>query len=278
MTYVKLFRVKHYIKNVLIFFPLIFSLNLFEVSLFVDTLLGFMSFSLLASVVYMLNDIQDVEEDRRHPTKKNRPIASGAVAVGTARYLALLLLALSLGLMSWLGSFRVLGWLLLYLLNNLLYTYKLKTLPILDVFSIAVGFLLRIVFGAAIIGVSVSPFLYLTVLALAFYMGYGKRRGEYHHKYQREVLSGYDFNFLEKSMTSCQVLAVVFYVMWSLQLRDDYAILMITAPLVLLILMRYSLMIETVTDGDPVEVIFKDKILLTSATLYGSVLLLLLYW
>ena len=281
MVYLKLFRMKHYIKNILIFFPLIFSLNLFDLLLFLWTMLGFISFSLLTSSVYVMNDLKDKEEDRKHPTKKHRPIACGKVSAGQAVAWAIGLFVMAVvstvALAVFRDNFFLLLFFLLYLINNLLYGYRLKQLPIFDVLSIAVGFLFRVMYGAAMIGVEVSPFLYLTVLFLAFYLGYGKRKGEYINQHQRQVLGKYQLSFLEKSMTSCLSLILVFYVMWALELGDNYTILKVTVPLVMFILMRYNLIIEGDSDGDPVEVIFKDKLLLWSGVSYVSVLLFLLY-
>ncbi len=281
MVYLKLLRVKHYMKNLLIFFPLIFSLNLFQSSLWGYSVIGFVFFSLLTSVVYMINDIKDKEDDSKHPTKKNRPIASGKVSIQTARFISLFLFLISMAslfaLFSLQGNIGIVLFPTLYLINNFIYTYKIKQIPILDVLSIAVGFLFRVLFGSALIDVYVSPFLYLTILTLAFYMGYGKRRGEYHLPHKRKVLNHYPLAFLEKSMTMCVTLAIVFYVMWGLRLSDDYWVLMITTPLILLILMRYNFVIEGDSDGDPVEVMVKDKFLFTSIIFYGVSLIILLY-
>ena len=279
--YLKLLRVKHYIKNLLIFFPLIFSLNVFEPLKFWATVLGFLAFSLLASVVYILNDVQDREEDKKHETKRHRPLATGAISVKKALLIATLmgLLAIAFTLLLWAVKERaeIFLFFLLYLVNNLLYTWRLKRIPLLDVGSIAAGFLLRVLFGAAIIGTTVSPFLYLTILTGAFYFGFGKRLGEYRQAAKRQVLKRYCASFLEKNMTLCLGLTLVFYGLWALQLGDDYLILKVTLPLILLMFMRYQLLIERGSDGDPIEVVWRDKWLVSSAFGYATILMGLLY-
>ncbi|MCL1949868.1 MAG: UbiA prenyltransferase family protein [Turicibacter sp.] len=281
MLYFKLLRVNHYLKNLLIFLPLIFSINFFNLPYFILVATGFLSFSLLASAIYIINDIKDRHEDAMHPTKKMRPISSGEIPIRTGISIGVFLLAAAfiggLALFQIQESPGILIFPFLYLLNNYAYTFKIKQIPILDVLSIAVGFLFRVMFGASIINVPVSPFLYLTILTLAFYMGYGKRRGEYKAAHQRKSLQRYSLKFLEKNMTMCVTLAIVFYVMWTLALSDDYMILMVTTPLILLILMRYNFILEGQSDGDPIEVVIKDRLLFGSVAAYGGVLITLLY-
>lgn len=282
MVYFKLFRIKHLIKNGLIFFPLIFSLSLFNLSALFYVSVGFIGFSFLTSCVYVLNDLKDKQEDEKHPTKKYRPIACGKISPTQAHiFIVLLFLGANVlisGLAIMLNNFWIFAFFLLYFLNNLLYTYRLKQFPILDVFSIAIGFLLRVMFGAAIANVSVSPFLYLTVLAFAVYLGYGKRKGEYKNQHRRQVLNKYPIAFLEKSMTNCLSLTLVFYVLWALELGDNYLILKLTVPIILFILMRYNLVIEENSEADPIEVIYQDRPLLFSSGSYLFLLLFLLYF
>lgn len=281
MVYLKLLRVKHYLKNLLIFFPLLFSLNLFEPIKLLATVMGFISFSLLTSVVYIFNDIKDMEEDRNHLSKRNRPLASGAVsiskAVAIASFIGIFAVASLVLLWTVKGNWGIFLFFFLYLANNALYTCLLKQLPILDVGSIAVGFLLRVMFGASIISVSVSPFLYLTILMGALYFGFGKRLGEYRQAYKRQVLKRYEQGFLEKIMTLCLGLTVMFYCLWTLHLGDGYAILKATVPIILLLFMRYQLLIERGGDGDPIEAVWRDKWLMGSSMGYGALLVFLLY-
>jgi len=289
MKYFKLFRIKHYVKNLIIFLPLVFSGYLLNVSNFISVVIGFSSFSLITSFVYIINDINDIEYDRKHPVKCKRPIPSGAISIRIARLLGICSLIVSLFLLFYLLNAQrnifIFINLVLYLLNNLLYTYKLKQIAILDVFSIVVGFLIRSFFGAAIINVSVSSLLYLTIMALAFYLGYGKRRNEINvmkNGETRKVLENYNFSFLDKNMNICVTLAVVFYSLWVLEMDSVFVSnifsLITTVPIILIILMRYSLVIEGDSDGDPTEVIFGDKLLVGLTLFYAMYLLVILYW
>lgn len=176
----RLMRPRHYIKNLLILVSVTFDRNLFRPAVLAQALLGFGAFCLLASAVYVLNDIRDVEADRQHEIKRARPIASGAVAIPEAWGLAALLLAASLAVQ--LAAFGNRGnsllLMLAYFAVNLGYSLGLKHVPFLDIVLLVMGFVLRVVYGAAIVGSSTSAWVYLTVFALSFYLGLGKRRNE----------------------------------------------------------------------------------------------------
>lgn len=176
--YFMLMRVKHYFKNILIFLPLIFSGNLFNRDLLLKTCIGFCTFCLLSSVIYIVNDIKDVEKDRNHPTKKKRPIASGALSIKKA-----IIIAIVCGAITALTSILIFGWLgmlveLLYFILNVLYSMKFKDIPIVDIGILVSGFFLRVLFGSVITKIEISTWLFLTVIAVSFYFGLGKRRNE----------------------------------------------------------------------------------------------------
>lgn len=177
IAYIKLMRPKHYLKNCLVLVPLFFDLNLQNISLLFKVLIGFISFSLLSSVVYIINDINDVESDRKSEKKKSRPIASGRVKISEALILALILMSMIVVLSCSLGWKGCL-WLLFYFVLNIAYSVKLKHMPIVDVTILASGFLIRLLYGAAITEIDISFWLCMTVVALSFYMGLGKRRNE----------------------------------------------------------------------------------------------------
>ncbi len=280
--YLYLMRVHHYIKNILIFMPLIFSGGLFEWDSFVRTLLGTASFSLVTSAVYIINDIRDVEKDRLHPTKKNRPIASGAVAPAQAWLLMAVSLAAGIGLLALSGASAA-GYalLLLYLVINIAYSMGLKDVPLLDIAILASGFLLRVLFGAVLTGTEVSEWLYLTVLSAAFYLGLGKRRNELQKRREgdtRKVLRYYTRDFLDKNMYMCLALLNTFYALWCKDITNEgraYAVW--TVPIVILICMKYNLTVEGNSEGDPVEVLLHDKALLALCVVYGIVIMGMLY-
>lgn len=276
-AYIQLLRPKHCIKNILVVLPLVFSGRLFERALLGQTAAAFVAFCLVASLVYIINDIKDAERDRQHPTKCRRPIASGAVSQSHAAVEAMVL-AILLGAMGiWIG-FSWKSWLCLmaYLVLNLGYSMGLKHIPILDIAILVSGFLLRVLFGSAVTGIATSGWLYLTVTSVAFYMGLSKRRGELRTSSEttRRVLRYYNDAFLSQNMQMCLTLAVVFYSLWSV---DRGGHLMWTVPLVMCICLRYSMVVEGNSDGDPVEVVFQDKVLLVLACVFGVITLALLY-
>lgn len=173
----KTMRPHQWAKNVFVLAPVIFAQELFDVSKVLGALAGFACFSLLASAVYVLNDVVDVEADRAHPVKKNRPIASGAVSVGAARVAMVALAAIALGA-SWFISPWFLASLGGYLANNIAYSFGLKRVAYLDVLSIALGFELRVIAGSYAADVPPSLYLLLVTFLLATFLGLGKRMHE----------------------------------------------------------------------------------------------------
>lgn len=283
-NYLKLIRIKHYLKNFLVFAPLLFSGNFFEVTLLLKTLLSFIAFSFTASVVYIINDIRDVEKDKLHPIKKERPIASGKVSKKEGIILAILLFIISI-FINWNISTSPISFIILlsYLLMNIAYSFGLKNLPIIDILILSIGFLLRVFYGAVILNLNVSNWLYLTILSISFYLGLGKRRNEIDKsKNSRKVLEHYNRNFLDKNMYMCLALTIIFYSLWCVDpinsLRfGDLNYLLFTVPIVMIICMKYSLNIEGDSFGDPVDVVFSDKTMLALIIIYGLCILLLLY-
>ncbi|MGE0784053.1 MAG: decaprenyl-phosphate phosphoribosyltransferase [Sandaracinaceae bacterium] len=174
---VKTMRPHQWVKNVFVLAPVIFAQELFDTGKVVRALLGLLFFSLLTSAVYVLNDLVDVEADRAHPVKKNRPIASGVVTVSVARVAAVVLAIVALS-----GGY-FLGWFFLaslagYLTNNIAYTFGLKRVAYLDVLSIAMGFELRVLAGSYAAEVPPSHYLLIVTFLLAAFLGLGKRMHE----------------------------------------------------------------------------------------------------
>ena len=282
--YLKLMRVHHYIKNGLVFAALACSGELFNVDKLVSCFIAFVAFCMVSSVVYIINDIRDREKDQKHPTKCMRPIAAGAIPLRSAWVLAavLLVIAIVCNVLTFHVSSTLL--LMLYLVLNLAYSFGLKNVPIVDITILVAGFLIRILYGAVVTKIVISNWLYLTVIAISFYFALGKRRNELKHVRNgetRQVLKSYPINFLDKNMGMCLTLANVFYALWSMDEKTrsfyDSDYLIFTAPIVLLITMKYSLDIEGESDGDPVEVLLHDKILLGLCVLYLAVMFLILY-
>lgn len=284
---IRLMRPRHYIKNLLVFVSIAFERTLFDGRTFLKVFCGFLAFSLLTSVVYIINDIRDAEADRQHELKRLRPIASGAIPVPAAVITAVVLLIASLLLNARVSASlsNTLLIMLAYLTVNIGYSLGLKNVPLLDVVLLAAGFLLRVLYGAALINSNVSAWVYLTVISLSFYLGLGKRRNELKKaagkEITRKVLAFYSYDFLDKFMYLCLSCAVIFYALWSADAKiiEKYGTdkLVWTVPLVIVLLMKYSADIESDSYGDPVDVITHDRILLVLSAVFCLVMFLLLY-
>ena len=282
--YIKLLRINHWMKNLLIFLALIFSGGLLNSSLFVISLFGFISFSFMASAVYIFNDINDINNDKYHFIKKRRPLASGKISIKSAIILLIIMVLLSILINIFLIK-NIYGLIVLciYAILNILYSIYLKKVPLVDVLILVLGFVIRTYYGAFIIDIEISKWLYLTIMMGSFFMSFGKRRNEiikYKSKY-REVLKFYNKDFLDKYMYVSLVLTIVFYSLWSidsntiLRVGNDY--LIYTIPLVFTIAMKYSLDIEKDDYGDPVDIITKDKILMLLSLLLAIIVAIIIY-
>lgn len=282
--YLKLMRVHHYMKNLLVFAALVCSGQLFVPAKLCAGVLGFFAFCATSSAIYIINDIRDCEKDRRHPTKCRRPIASGAVSVRNAIILAVVLFILAALFIAPVFKLSAVLLLLLYIVLNLAYSFGIKNVPIADITVLAAGFVIRVIYGAQLTEIIISNWLYLAVFAMSFYLALGKRRGELIQVADgntRSVLKAYPLDFLNRNMTMCLTLGNVFYALWSMdQVTTAFyhnRLLIFTVPIVLLITLKYSLTIDTASDGDPVEVLIHDRALLLLVLLYLAVMLGILY-
>lgn len=282
--YIKLIRVKHWLKNFLIFIPLMFSTQILVVNKLLLTLIGFISFCFISSTVYIINDLNDVKKDRKHPVKKKRPIASGAVSKKEAIVIAGILFLISVLLNIFVIKELVcLIFILLYLLLNICYSRGLKNVAIVDVVILVSGFVIRVVYGAFINGIIISNWLYLTVMAGSFFMGFGKRRNEAikQGSKSRKVLKYYTKEYLDKFMYICLILAIVFYSLWSIDVEtidrigNNYMIY--TIPFLLVIVMRYCLHMEGDSFGEPIDIITSDKVLISLISVFVFSMFLIVY-
>lgn len=287
MNYLKLIRVKHWLKNLVVFLPLFFSTNLFETKMLINSLIAFFIFSFTASIVYIINDINDIEKDKLHPIKKNRPLASEKISKKNAITIAIILLFL--GIVGTIVLYNITKNIFIfiipaiYIIINILYSKALKNFSIIDVVVIVCGFILRVMYGGISIDVEVSKYLYLMVIFGSFYLGFGKRRNEIikNGDKSRKVLSLYNKDFLDKNMYVALALAVVSYTLWCVdpttvqRIGNDY--IFWTIPLLMIILEMYSLDIESNSYGDPIEVILGDKKLIFVILVYIIVMTGVLY-
>ena len=286
-SFFKLIRVKHWLKNGLVFLPIFFSINLFNQDLLLKSFFSFIIFSLTASVVYIVNDMNDIEKDKLHPIKKNRPLASGAISKSKAKIITitLLLLIVVMTYFIYKDNDNIFTFLIpfIYLILNILYSRSLKNIPIIDVVILVSGFVFRVMYGGVVTNVEVSKYLYLMIIFGSFYLGFGKRRNEIikNGNKSRKVLAFYNKEFLDKNMYVAFALAIVSYTLWCVdpatiaRIGNDY--IFWTIPLLMVILQLYSLDIEGNSHGDPIEVVLSDKKLLATAALYVIVMGGILY-
>ena len=277
----KLLRPKHYLKNFLIFLPLLFGGYVFDLSYLIKAIYSFAAFSMLASAVYIINDIKDRDYDVLHHKKKERPIAAGLVTIKEAISLIFFLLLLTV-LFQYLAGMNLISCALLatYLGINIAYSFGLKNLPIIDITLLSLGFVIRVLYGGYSVGVHVSKWLYLAVLAFSFYLSLGKRRNEIlsEGSHTRKVSRYYDSVFLDKYMHIFLGLTLVYYSLWTINPPQKQKALYYTIPLVIMITMTYSLDVEKAnSDGDPVNVLFANKLLLALVLGYGAIITLLVY-
>ena len=286
-TLLRAMRPRQWLKNAVIFAALVFDRQL-TLAHFPDvlrTLAGFLIFCLLSGVVYLVNDIADVEADRQHPEKRYRPIASGELPLPLARAAATAFLVVLFPLSYLLSpSFALVA--LGYLLLNLAYSQWIKHIPLLDVFSIAAGFVLRVVAGVTLIVVArFSPWLYVVTTLGALYIGFGKRRSELamlagNNNNTRRVLDGYTIPLLDQFIAILSATTIIAYSLYTFSapnLPDNHA-MMLTIPFVLYGVFRYLYLIQvTHRAGAPEDVLLSDRPLQVSILLWGLSVIVILY-
>lgn len=275
--YVRLLRIKHYIKNVLVLVPLFFSQQMIETEKIKAVALAMLAFCVTSSAIYVINDIMDVEKDRKHPTKKNRPLANGTISMRMAYLSACACVAVAVCLQMLIGIEGV-AYLIVYFSINVMYSIGLKKIPIVDIAVLSSGYLIRILYGAAVANIEVSSWLYLSIITVALFMSLGKRRNERKRipeEDTRAVLRYYTYDFLDKMLYMFLALTGVFYSLWAME--KDNEIIMWTIPVVFLLMMKYSFTIEGDSEGDPIEVILKDKYFILLGTIYVVLMFVALY-
>lgn len=287
LALLKTMRPRQWTKNLILYAAVVFDgqLSLTYWDPFLKSTAGFVIFCLLSGVVYILNDIADVEADRAHPTKRNRPIASGALPLPAAR-LAVIALLVVLFPASWLLEplFAVIA--LGYLVLNLAYSQRLKHVPLIDVLSIAAGFVLRVGAGAALITVArFSPWLYVVTTLGALYIGFGKRRSEIallaeNANTHRRVLDGYTLPLLDQYITIVSASTIIAYSLYTFSAANlpENHTMMLTIPFVLYGVFRYLYLIQIGEQtGSPEEVLLSDRPLQVTIILWGFFVFLVIY-
>lgn len=273
--YIRLVRPKQWTKNLLVFAAPLFTNAFASRTVVLHSAMAFAAMCCMSSFVYVFNDWRDAEKDRAHPVKKHRPIAAGLIKPGAAAAIALGLFAVGGSLLYLLGpqSIEVVA---AYFVLQLLYNAGAKAIPVLDVFLIATGFVLRAVLGAAAINVLISPWLLLCTNALALLLGFAKRRHEYilqgeNRGTSRLSLRGYSRQALDAFVMICATAAVLCYGLYALQSQTArrFPALYITTPFVFYGICRYVLIVFVSDEGgEPEHILLKDKHILASIILF----------
>ncbi|HLP16316.1 MAG TPA: decaprenyl-phosphate phosphoribosyltransferase [Bacteroidota bacterium] len=267
--FIRLLRPGQYIKNVLVFAPLFFSFSYDNLSMVALSLEAFVCFCIAASGIYVLNDLKDIDEDRRHPEKKDRPLARGDVSTRMAAVLTVVLLTAACAL-SAIVSLSLCAIVCLYIATNLLYSFGLKRVSILDIVLLSFGFLLRVAAGGAVTGIPVSMWLVIMTFLLAVFLGIAKRREDIRLSEQgletRKNISHYNLEFINATMVLMAGVIIVSYILYTIspeiQLHFRTRSLYITALFVIVGILRY-MQIVFVENGNtnPTDVLYRDRFL-----------------
>ncbi|HEX2960462.1 MAG TPA: decaprenyl-phosphate phosphoribosyltransferase [Ignavibacteriales bacterium] len=286
-NYLRLLRVTQWIKNLFVFVPLLFSKNLFHENYFLLVLLGFLAFCLTSSAVYVMNDLFDVESDRLHPQKKSRPIASGQISERSA-FITILLLAIGIFTLSYKLDFTFILALIGYIALNVLYSVILKHLVIIDIMSIAAGFMLRVLAGAYVISVYVSSWLILTTLFISLFLAIMKRRSELglnplEGGSTRKVLSEYSISFTEQMATISAAGVIICYALYSVSERTISYLhsenLVYTTIFVVFGIFRFMYLVYKKSKGEnATEVMMTDIPMIVNIILYVITAIYIVYF
>ncbi len=282
----KAMRPRQWAKNVFVFAALVFDGQLLQVDPLLRTIFGFVLLCAISSSVYLFNDLADIEADRQHPVKRNRPIASGQLPIPVAR-LASVILAAS-AITAGFALRREFGLIItLYFLSNLLYSLWLKHTPIIDVLLVASGFVLRVGGGVSLIEVSrFSPWLYVCTTLLALIIGFGKRRAELillqeQANTHRRVLDGYTIGLLDQLIVVVSASTIMAYSLYTFSAENLPAnhTMMLTIPFVLYGIFRYLHLIHVENAGGaPDELFLTDPPLMVTLLMWGLLATGLLYF
>lgn len=292
VKYLKLLRIEQWVKNLFVFAPLFFSGNIFNTDLLVKSIFAFVIFSIAASSIYIINDYSDIEQDRKHPEKKNRPLASGSISKKVAVAILIILIFLDISLKYFgyryfhqdIWKFCII--ILFYFLMNIAYTFKLKHVAIVDVCIISVGFVLRVLAGGYITGIYISQWAILLTFVLALVLAIGKRRGELINAQvsgrTRKALDGYNVQFADIALSISVTLAIVCYLMFTLSPEVQQRFhprVFYTVIFVVFAFLRYlqQTLVYNRTES-PTKIVYKDHYIQITLVLWLISFLLQIYY
>jgi 4-hydroxybenzoate polyprenyltransferase len=283
----KLLRITQYVKNFFIFLPAFFSLHLFNTEILLNNLLAFIAFCFVASSIYVLNDILDVENDRKHPKKKTRPIASGKISIKKAIIIAIALLFVGLLITLFLQNLTVLLYVGIYVVINILYVFWIKHIGVVDIFAIASGYVIRVLIGGASGDIQINPWIIIMTFLLALFLGFAKRRDDVlimqnTGKVMRKSVNGYNLQFVDSALFITSAITIVAYLMYTISpetiARYNTGDIYITTLFVLLGILRYlQITVAMEKSGSPTEMLYKDRILQFSILAWIISFLIIIY-
>jgi 4-hydroxybenzoate polyprenyltransferase len=283
---IKTLRPKQWDKNAFVFAALVFDGKLFQRGPLLRTIVGFILFCLLCGTIYIINDLVDIEKDRQHPLKRHRPLASGRLSPRIAILAAVLIPAVCLPLAVWLD--RGFGLIAIgYVILQIAYSFWLKNVVIIDVMSIAAGFVLRVMAGVALVHVErFSPWLYVCTTLLALFIAVGKRRHEMfllqgNANGHRAILGEYSMQLINEMISILSSTTIIAYSLYTFSAPNLPAnhLMMLTIPFVLYGLFRYLYLLHVKNEGGaPEDIVVKDKPIMTTIGLWGLAVVLVLYF
>jgi decaprenyl-phosphate phosphoribosyltransferase len=255
-------RVDQYIKNVFIFLPILFSLKISNTSLLLSSFIAFIAFSMVASAVYIMNDLHDIDEDNAHPIKKHRPIASGAISKKHAVIIMLVLLLFGI-LLILSVSLEASSIIALYFFMNIAYTFYLKRIAIVDINIISIGFILRLFVGSSVTNIILSKWIIIMTFLLALFLALSKRRDDViifsdTGRKMRKSIDGYNLAFLDASMSIMASVVIVAYTIYTASFNSEY--LYLTTFFVILGILRYlKIALVHKNSGSPTRIVNGDR-------------------
>ncbi|WP_055425096.1 decaprenyl-phosphate phosphoribosyltransferase [Apibacter mensalis] len=285
VDYLRLIRIKQWFKNIFVFLPIFFAGKLLDLHLVLNSIIAFFSFSFIASSIYIINDCTDIEKDKMHPEKKNRPLAAGKIKVNQAFivFLLLIIAAYFMGLI--IHSWGVILIITLYFIMNLAYSFKLKHIAIIDVVIISIGFLLRIYMGGFSTGLPISVWAVLVTFFLALVLALGKRRGELVNVQltgqTRKALDGYNLQLVDISITVVSTCFIMCYIMYTLDpviKKNFHDYIVYTALFVVIGILRYLQLTFVYNKTEsPTKVLYKDLFLQIDLAAWLAMIFVLKY-
>jgi 4-hydroxybenzoate polyprenyltransferase len=284
--YIKLIRPEQYVKNVFVFAPLFFGGALWNFDLLLLVFLAIVSFSLAASSIYIINDFFDIEADKAHPSKSKRPLAAGQIKIKNAMVLQVLLMCSAL-LLAWRINTNLLLIISCYIVLNFLYSKWLKHIAIVDLNIIAIGFVLRILAGAAVAGIEPSVWILLITYLLALFLGIAKRRTDVilsqNGKEVRKSIEGYNLSFIDTALGILASVLIVCYIFYCIAPENlqHYNSKWLYLSIIFVVngLFRYlKLAIVDQSTHSPTDILLKDKFIQTTILLWIALMSYLLYF